>query len=459
MLRAPFSLLPLALLLAAGCGVEKAPPSVRWLTPSAAAAWTTSQDIPLRLECTDPAATQGQTGPATWQVDIGPASGGVWWSASGDLEPSEGEVTVDTIRSTWSTPADFQGMESLVSLRLTATVTDGEGQKAAAFQEATLSRPALSSGPLWSLDDNPVPQLTAWGTAPGGPWNVAAASPRHLVHLDGQDMLLIGGTALQAVPVIDGSPGPSLWSRPSPSGVLGDRVRLLRRVQPLGGAAQALVGWADRVEQLRPDGQPAATWLLLDDEVLIDAAEFESDLIALARTAQGEWRLIRYNRDNGARMDAITWTPEAPESQGPDGKGWLVAWTGDPAALEADGRLRHWFTEMNGATGLSTIPLSGEGHVLHAGMLEDGRSWVSRSQTQVITNDTEGQWLSNGEVRGFTLDRANGILWMLNGWGSVDAWQWTALDNETLTPWATDALAVTSMTWVGTVAHNRPGPP
>ena len=137
-------------------------------------------------------------------------------------------------------------------------------------------------------------------------------------------------------------------------------------------------------------------WLLLDGEVLIDAAEFESGLITLVRTAQGEWRLIRYNRENGARMNAITWTPEAPESLGPDGKGWLVAWMGEPAALEADGRMRHWFTEMNGTTGLSTIPLNGEGNVNQAGMLEDGRCWVSRSQARLITDDTEGQWMSNG---------------------------------------------------------------
>ena len=228
--------------------------------------------------------------------------------------------------------------------------------------------------------------------------------------------------------------------------MLGDRVRLLKRVVPLGGAAHALVGWADRVEQLRPDGQPAATWLLLDGEVLIDAAEFESGLITLVRTAQGEWRLIRYNRENGARMNAITWTPEAPESLGPDGKGWLVAWMGEPAALEADGRMRHWFTEMNGTTGLSTIPLNGEGNVNQAGMLEDGRCWVSRSQTRLITDDTEGQWMSNGAVRDFTLDRANGILWMLHDNSSGAAWQWTALDNETLAPWSTDALEVTGTT-------------
>ena len=447
------------MLLAAGCGVEKAPPSVRWLTPSSTAAWSTSQDIPLRVECTDPAATRGQSGPASWQVDIGPASGGVWWSTSGTLEAHGGLATVDTVRSTWSTPADFQGMESVVSLRLTATVTDGEGQRAAAFQDATLSRPTLSSGPLWSLDDSSVPQLTALGTVPEGTWNVPVATPRHMVHLDGQDLLLMGGTALHAVPIPDGTPGLPVWSRPSPSGMLGDRVRLLKRVVPLGGAAHALVGWADRVEQLRPDGQPAATWLLLDGEVLIDAAEFESDLITLVRTAQGDWRLIRYNRENGARMNAITWTPEAPESLGPDGKGWLVAWMGEPAALEADGRMRHWFTEMNGTTGLSTISLNGEGNVNQAGMLEDGRSWVSRTQTRLITDDTDGQWMSNGAVRDFTLDRANGILWMLHDNSSGDAWQWTALDNETLTPWSTDALAVTGTTWVGTIAHNRPGPP
>ena len=91
------------MLLAAGCGVEKAPPSVRWLTPASTAAWSTSQDIPLRVECTDPAATRGQSGPASWQMDIGPASGGVWWSTSGTLEAHGGLATVDTVRNTWST--------------------------------------------------------------------------------------------------------------------------------------------------------------------------------------------------------------------------------------------------------------------------------------------------------------------------------------------------------------------
>ena len=427
------------------------------MTPSGTANWSVSEEVPLRVALTDPSPTSGSTGPTTWQLDIGPASGGVWWSTSGTLPPHEGGQRMDTIRTSWSTPADVQGAESQVLLRLTATVTDGEGQRAADFREALLSRPALTSGALWSLDSGPPAQSAALGTATPGPWPLDMQAPEHLLFLDGQDLVLIGGMSLEAISTVSGSPGPLLWTRASPSGLVGDHVRALRRTAPTGGPAQAWVGWGDRVERIGAESTPVATWLLQEGEVLLDVAEMADALVALVRTAQGEWRMVKFNVDNSARVGSITWTPEAPGSVGPEGQGWLLALDGAPAALEADGRARRWFTEADGNTGLSTLTLNGAGAVSHAGILEDGRSWVSRDQSHVHAEGQVGQLFDALPVRVMTTDRAADVIWRLTDNAGNVAWH--AMDRLTLSPLALPPLDVPSTTTSGCVAHNRPGPP
>mgnify|MGYP007032649390 CR=1 FL=1 len=427
-----------------------------WIQPSGVSNWGISEDVPLRVAISDPAPSSGNTGGTTWQIDIGPVSGGIWWSTSGNLTASSEGIRRDTVRTTWSTPADFQGTENPVQLRLTAKATDGEGQTAVDFAEAWLTRTALTSDALWSLDVGPPAQCTGLGLPTPGPWPLNGADLAHLLFLDGQGLLLLGGEELQAVPVGDGPPAPVLWTRTSPSGLIGDHVRVLRRTAPTGGPAHALVGWGDRVERLGPDGTPVSTWLLQEGEVLIDAARMESDLIALVRTAQGEWRMVRYNADSGARIGAITWTPEAAGSAGPQGIGWLMHLDGAPAALETDGRARRWFTEPDGSTGLTTLTLEGEGTVSQAGLLEDGRSWISRQQSRIYDGSAEGDLFHSGQVQAMTTDRANGLIWMLTEDGGGMAW--IAVDGQTLMPLSLPTQNVPTTTLQGCVAHNRPGP-
>ena len=441
----------------AGCGVEKAPPTVAWLTPTDGVSWAVSQNVPLRFTLTDPAPETGAPGPTTWRVDIGPESGGVWWSTSGTLSaPEDGLSRTDTLHTSWSTPADFAG-GSAVTLRLTAIAEDAQGQRAAAFREAQLFRPPLTAERFWSLQaDNPA-HLTAWegGNATDWPWT--GSNGNHLLHLDGQDLLLIGGTELEARNAGNGTLGAPLWSRSSPAALLGDHVRLLRRNPAEEGAAQALVGWGDRIERLRADGLATLTWLLLDGETLLDAARIGESMIALVRTAQSEWRLVRFNADNGARMDAVTWTPEASGSQGPEGRGWLIALGGDPAALESDGRARRWFSEANGSTGLTTEVLAGEGSIQHAGLLEDGRCWISRNTTRLHDGEVQGAPLYPTPLLHISENRAEGTWALLtqDAEGVPDAWQ--ILDAGSLAPLFT--LAAEPGTRSGTHAHNRPGPP
>ena len=166
--------------------------------------------------------------------------------------------------------------------------------------------------------------------------------------------------------------------------------------------------------------------------------------------------MVRYNADSGARIGAITWTPEAAGSAGPQGIGWLMHLDGAPAALETDGRARRWFTEPDGSTGLTTLTLEGEGTVSQAGLLEDGRSWISRQQSRIYDGSAEGDLFHSGQVQAMTTDRANGLIWMLTEDGGGMAW--IAVDGQTLMPLSLPTQNVPTTTLQGCVAHNRPGP-
>ena len=134
-----------------------------------------------------------------------------------------------------------------------------------------------------------------------------------------------------------------------------------------------------------------------------------------------------------------------------------MALGGDPAALESDGRARRWFSEPNGSAGLTTEVLAGEGSVQHAGLLEDGRSWISRTTTRLHDGEVQGAPLYPTPLLDISENRAEGTwaLLTLDDEGVPDAWQ--ILDAGSLAPLS--ALSAEPGTRSGTHAHNRPGPP
>lgn len=462
MLRArhlPLLLLPLA--AGAGCKTEKAPPTVAWIQPTSSPTWAPDATVPLRFTFTDPAPEQGSTSPATWRVDIGPESGGLWWSTSGTApRPPEtnGPDLIDTVSLSWPVPQPPSGSSGPIPLRLTAVVTDGEGGRGAHFATATIAVPPLSSTGLWHVEPDNPGALRFFPTLPSTEdptFDLTCSPVRDVVHLDGEDLLLVGCadriTARSAQP--NASP---LWTLDAPLSAQTGGLRFLRRAPDQWvTSAWAMAGWPDRVQWVDGQGNIQRTWTLLEDETLIDAGAFSLGLILLARTAAGELRLIRCNPDNAARIGSITWTPEAPGSIGPDGAAWLVKAQGDPAGLEADGTLRRWFTESNGQTGLATSASTGTGTVTAAGILEDGTPWIARDQTRLT--DTPALSLGPPAYR-IESDRASDILWVLTGPANGGTFQWTRRDAGTGQAIGTASPDPANADSPASVAHNRPGP-
>lgn len=462
MLRAqhlPLLLLPLA--AAAGCKTEKAPPTVAWIQPTSSPTWAPDATVPLRFTFTDPAPEQGSTAPATWRVDIGPESGGLWWSTSGTASrPPEtnGPDVVDTVSLSWPVPQPPAGSSGPVPLRLTTVVTDGEGGRGADFVSASVAVVPLEANGLWHVEPGNPDMLRFFPTLPPAEAHTSALTcgpARDLVHLDGEDIVLVGCTdrivAMPALPAA--SP---LWTLDAPLSAQTGGLRFLRRAPDLWTtSAWAMAGWPDRVQWVDAQGNIQRTWTLLEDETLIDAGAFSQGLILLARTASGELRLIRCNPDNAARVGSITWTPEAPGSTGPNGAAWLVSAQGNPAGLEADGTLRRWFTEPDGQTGLATSVTAGSGTVTAAGILEDGTPWIARDQTRLTGTPS---LVLGPPARRIETDRASGLLWTLTGPETNGTFQWARRDAGTGQAVGTASPDPTTADSPASVAHNRPGP-
>ena len=462
MLRArPLPLLVLTLAAGTGCKTEKAPPTVNWIQPTSSAIWSPGATVPLRFTYTDPAPEQGSTSPATWQVDIGPESGGLWWSTSGTASrhpETNGPDLIDTVSLSWPVLPPPAGSSGPVPLRLTALVTDGEGGRGADFVSASITALPLESTGLWHVEPGSPHILRFFPTLPsaeGTTLDLTCSPVRDIVHLDGQDILLVGCadriTARSAQP--NASP---LWTLDAPLSAQIGGLRFLRRAPDQWVSdAWAMAGWPDRVQWVDAQGSIQRTWTLLEDETLIDAGVSSLGLILLARTSTGELRLIRCNPDNSARIGSITWTPEAPGSIGPDGAAWLVTAQGDPAGLEADGTVRRWFTEPDGQTGLATSESPGTGTVNAAGILEDGKPWIARDQTRLT--DAPIQALGPPAYR-IESDRASDLLWILTGPATGGTYQWTRRDASTGQAIGTTLPDPTNADSPASVTHNRPGP-
>ena len=455
------SLLLLVTVASAGCHVDKAPPKVVWLHPTSSPTWAPDATIPLRFTYTDPAPNQGTANAATWRVDIGPESGGLWWSTSGTASQSPaagGSDLTDTVSLSWPVQHPPSGSSGPISLRLTAVVTDGEGGRGADFTTASIAVPPLESTGLWHVESGSpetlqfFPTLPSWGTQA---FDLTCSPVRDVVHLDGQDVILIGCAgrieARSTLPAA--SP---LWAMDAPLSAQTGGLRFLRRVPSQWvPSAWAMVGWPDRVQWVDKDGNIQRTWTLLEEETLIDASPSSSGLILLARTASGELRLIRCNPDNAARIGSITWTPEAQGSVGPDGLAWLVSVQGDPAGLETDGTMRRWFTEPNGQTGLASSESPGTGDVTAAGTLENGTPWIARDQTRLTGTATV---VLGPPARRIETDRASTVLWVLTGTADDGSFQWTRRDANSGQVLGAALPNPTTADSPASVAHNRPGP-
>lgn len=462
MLRARHLLLFLwVLAVQVGCRTEKNPPKVVWLQPTSSPTWSPDAAVPLRFTYTDPAPQRGATGPATWRVDIGPESGGLWWSTSGaasEAPTSGGPDWVDTVSLSWPVLSPPAGASGPVPLRLTAVVTDGEGGRGADFVSASIAVPPLESSGLWHTEPgNPevLRFLPTLSSAEAQSFDLPCGPAQDLVHLDGQDILLIGcSDRIVAMPTLP--PASPLWTFDAPLSAQTGGLRFLRRVpNQWTSSAWAMAGWPDRVQWMDGQGNIQRTWTLLEDETLIDAGASPSGLILLVRTAAGELRLIRCNPDNAARIGSITWTPEAPGSTGPNGAAWLISVQGDPAGLEANGTMRRWFTEPNGQTGLASSASEGTGTVIAAGILEDDTPWIARDQTRLA--GTPASTLGPPALR-IETDRASDLLWTLTGPASDGTFQWTprnAITGEVMGTALPDPTAANSP---ASIAHNRPGP-
>ena len=462
MFRARHLLFFLGVFLAhAGCKTEKKPPSVVWLQPTSSPTWTPDAAVPLRFSFTDPAPQNGTSTPATWRVDVGPESGGLWWSTSGTASapPSADKPdVVDTVSLSWAVLQPPAGSSGPVPLRLTAIVTDGEGGRGADFASASIAVTPLESTGLWHVEPGSPDLLRFFPTLPSADAqsvDLPCGPARGLVHLDGQDVLLVG--CADRIVAISTLPAASaLWTHNAPLSAQTGELRFLRRVpHPWGTSAWAMAGWPDRIQWVDAQGNIQRTWTLLEDETLIDAGVSALGLIVLARTAAGELRLIRCNPDNAARINSITWTPEAPGSLGPTGAAWLISAQGDPAGLEADGTLRRWFTEPDGQTGLATSETTGSGNVSAAGILEDGRPWIARDQTRLTGTSTV---VLGPPAHRIETDRASDVLWILTGPATDGTFQWTLRDAGTGQALETSLPDPTAVDSPGSVAHNRPGP-
>ena len=457
--------MPLALmtLLHGGCRVEKPPPRVQWLSPDEGIAITGGDAISLRFEVEDPPATKANVDIGQWRIEIGPTAGGTWWTTAGELSAApSGDAVLDTVEATWHIPGGtpFSGIST--DLLLKAVATDGEGQAGADFLYASWEIESLESAGLWWAG-NPDGDGFSHVESPASPSIVHHALPvsqeEWLVHLDGEDKMIIGGGTLRGweLDAETSAPGPEpAWTAELPTSATQSGIRYLRRVpHTLTVSAWVESGWGDRCLWHDGDGILQKSWLLETNETLLDGGVIGNHMVLLARTSSGEFRLIRFNIDTGTRLGSVTWTPEAAGSIGPGGKGWLLALNGMPTALEADGTARQWNPE-GAANAISTLDMPGTGDVTFAACLEDGRSWLSRSQSIML--DASGSAIAtwNATTFGITSDRATDLLCILVGSDGERAWQWA--HGTDLSPIGS-AFPTGGATPNGSIAHNRPGGP
>jgi|GEM_PF-896065 len=460
----------LALVSLSGCQTVKDPPSVEWLKPIGSPLWSTDSNVPLRFTYTDPAPERGRQEGATWRVDIGPANETgsnapiVWWSATGET-PSHlavaGQDVIDTVDLTWTVPDFDGGLPNFTALQLTVSVWDSKGVRAADFTTAGIQRPPLESIGIAYVTDN-APGTVLWMSSfPQQDASTVTTSTEavlSVMHFDGKERVLVGHpTHVEAWSAPTASPSAFIWARTAPFSPQSGGLRFLRRAGH-GQSTSALIaiGWADRVEWINGDGHLQQSWLLLEEEALIDAAEINGHMFLLARTNSGELRMIQCNLETSARMNAITWTPEAPGSLGPNGAAWLIQLEGDPATVEADGTARRWYTEPNGQTGLNTQPILGSGSVSGAGIFELGGSWVSREQWHWMPSNGAPFTAQPFAAGPLAQDRAQSTMWV-NLASPVAEWSAISASNGALIPAMSIPLSGTGTAIC--VAHNRPGTP
>lgn len=437
-----------------GCKVEKAPPRVQWLSPSTVITVDAGDAVALRFRIEDPAPDRGSVPPAEWRISLGPTGGGTWWTTAGTLTEGPGNGTlVDTVTTTWQVSGLPPGSSGPVELMLTALVTDGAGQVGADFGTVQLIGTPLTSGGLWWSESGGLHHAPPNGPTSTHP--VEAGLPGHLVHMDGDAVIIKGDQMLYGWSLDDGIPvGTPAWVRPPPDGSA-DFVRQLRRVPYVhANTSWVEVAWRNRVEWLDAQGNLIRGWLLESDESLIDCGIMGGALVVLARTDAGDWRLIRHHIDTGARLGAITWTPEAQGSQGQEGNGWLLETDGMPAALESDGHLRIW-NPNGGATPITTVSAAGSGEVQYAGRTENGRAWLTRDQSTLLDHNLTviAQWPE--QVLATAEDRAEQTTWVLLAADDQRYWQpWDNLGAAFTAP----PLPAGPDAHSGSIAHNRPGP-
>jgi len=444
------------LALLTGCATEKAPPEITWLSPTSNITVAGGDAVALKFRVLDPAPERGSSDVGTWRINVGTDNGAIWWTQSGVLSaaPSSSGVE-DTVQLTWHVPDNLPGAGPL-PLLLTAKATDGFGQVAADFTTATWNGTPLTSSGLW---------WSGGSSNSGFGYTDASAAPldfpgplsaQHMTALDGEGLIITGLNTLRGWPITEGTPAAEPAWEHIPTLAQEGEIRYVRRA-PFAhtSAAWAEVGWPDRCTWHNAAGQVQRSWLLESDELLIDAGVIGEEMVALARTNAQELRLIRFNLSTGARLESLTWTPEAEGSTGPNGAAWLLNIGGHPTGLESDGTTRIW-NGTGGATPLSSDQIPGEGTVQRAGRTEDGTNWAQRNGAMLFSTALAeiGAW--EGGLRNTALDRANGILWILTTNAEGQAWQ--GLDRsslEALTPLITTSNAAFS----GSVMHNQPGNP
>ncbi|MBK12604.1 MAG: hypothetical protein CL849_03645 [Crocinitomicaceae bacterium] len=459
-----------ALFYLAGCKTVKDPPSVQWLRPTDSPVWSTDSNVPLRFTYTDPAPKRGRQGLATWRVDIGPEneSGAnaptIWWSATGETPTQlavEGLDVIDTVDLTWTVPDLNSGPPNSTALQLTVSVWDSEGVRAADFTTAEIQRPPLESIGIAYVANN-APETVLWISAlsqqDASIVTTSTEPVLSVMHFDGKERILVGHpNHVEAWSAPTASTSAFIWARTAPFGPQSGGLQFLRRAgHAQSTSALIAVGWADRIEWINGDGHVQQSWLLLDEETLIDAAVINGNMCILARTNSGELRMIQCNLEQSARMNAITWTPEAPGSLGPNGEAWLIQLEGDPTTIEADGTARRWYTEPNGQTGLNTQPILGSGGVSEAGIFELGGSWVSREQWHWIPSNGEPFTAQPFPAGPIAQDRAQSTMWVNFAFPAPE-WSAISTSNGALIP----AMSI-PLGGAGTaicVAHNRPGTP
>jgi len=441
------------------CSVDKPPPEVHWVYPSTPLSVEQGEAIQLQFTVADPPPTKGTTQTGSWRITVGPSTGATWWTQSGTLSaaPKEG-VVIDTITATWQPGEPPSNSMGTTEVLITAVATDGEGQSGADFATASLSSIGLQSEGLWWTGP-PDGSTLAHATGPS-PTSVtlhsSGSSATHIVHLDGQDLIATGSDVIQGWKLNGDQPQTEPeWTIQLPLSATASGLRHLRRAPHLHTQAAWLQsGWSDRCVWHDAQGALQRSWVLETQESLLDAGTIGERMFVLARTDAGEFRLIQWNIDTGARIDAVTWTPTATGSLGPEGRGWLLEWNGLPAGLESDGTLRVW-NPNGGATPISTAMVPGSGEVQHAGRWGDGRLWVAREVTHFLTGNgfLEGTWPA--PIQGLTEDRASNRIWVLSDFDGQP--HWNVLDIGSFSAFG-ESIPAGNAARNGCVAHNRPGP-